>query len=849
MPENTAPSFLDTPLKPIETGEILNQWREKLLNYILRTSAVIGLLALIASMISDIRTHNWTDLAITSGVYAMLLAIILIRLPYRVRAVVTIVLLYALMMNSLLASGIRGDALPYGIGFCVFSLMLLGVWAGGIALGVSFLSIAVVGWATVTERITLSYLYDQLDPSVWFSGNLSMPLIAVLVMLGVILLQREFITAQTRERLAMDVIIRDREDLEARVAERTRELALAADVGRSVSQLRDMNTLLSNAVELIRKQFNLYYAQIYLVDATGRTLTLRAGTGGVGAELMRRGHRLALGSGSINGVAAAERRPMIVADTAVDPIFRPNPLLPETRSELSMPLMVGERVVGVLDLQSRHPGALSSENLSVYEALAGQLAIALDNAALFAQTERARHEVEEQSRRLTQSGWQEFLNALERSERIGYVYDENTLMPFNEPFPQTQSENTVKSSIIITGAPVGTIQLERPGDEPWQPEEVRLVTAVSEQASRQLDNLRLLAQAESYRIDAEEAARRLTREGWAEFLQTRTEINGFVYNRTEVQPLTEGALSGEAPVNTENGLPEAGSVHTVVQPLQVGAEVVGELAFEGVDALDPGTNTLVSNVAGLLSSHIEELRLTEQTQKALIETEDLYSASAELNTARTYAEILDILRRHTLAGQGAHVALLNLFNRPGSANDIPEWMDAVATWSDPDLSQPLSLETMAGRSPLAFYPSSLATLNPDFPTLIEDVVHDTRLDEAGRDLYMGQLKAGSILILPLVAGGQWIGYVCAGYKKAREFPSEEVRRTIALAGQAAVAVNNLRLLGETQALAQREKNLRQITALVRGSTNADAILRTATRELGVVLGRKVKVQLNTGEKE
>jgi hypothetical protein len=64
-----------------------------------------------------------------------------------------------------------------------------------------------------------------------------------------------------------------------------------------------------------------------------------------------------------------------------------------------------------------------------------------------------------------------------------------------------------------------------------------------------------------------------------------------------------------------------------------------------------------------------------------------------------------------------------------------------------------------------------------------------------------------------------------------------------------VAANNLRLLDETQALAQREKNLRQITALVRGSTNADAILRTATRELGVVLGRKVKVQLNTGEKE
>jgi len=807
-----------------------------------------------------------------------------LRLPYRLRAGPLVVLLYALMMNSLLSSGLRGDARMFSVAFCVLTLILLGIRAGWVALGVSSLSITLVGWAVVSQRLSLKELtvsggtehrlagvrYDQLSTSVWISSGVVMLLVTVLLMLGVILLQREFMVAQQREVKALADVNQEREQLESRVSERTRELSLAAEVGRSVSQLRDLDILLPNAVELIRSQFNLYYAQIYLMDAAGRMLTLRAGTGGVGTELLRRGHRLPVGPGSINGVAAAECKTMIVADTASNPIFRPNSLLPETRSELAVPLLVNERVVGVLDLQSRYPGALSVENLSVFEAMAGQLAIALDNASLFAQTVQARLEVEEQTRHLALTGWKDFLNAVERSERIGYLYDQNSLTPYNTPLPETQYENadtdhpaTIKSPIIVTGAAVGTVQLERAGDQPWQPEEIDLVTAVVGQASRQLDNLRLLAQAEGYRSDAEQATRRLTREGWAEYLQTRSEQNGYVYDQTTVQPLRTLAVgerssqierSEDSPAGraTAEGADadsayraDADSAYraaekVIVQPLQVGAELVGELAFAGVEALDPASTELVSNVANLLTSHIEGLRLTEQTQKALIETEQLYSASAELNTARAYAEILEVLRRHTLVGKGAHVATINLFNRPWSGNDMPEWVYAEAVWNEQ------SLQGIMDRYPLASFPSALAILHPNYPTMVENVLEDTRLDEAARVYYFQLHKSRSVIFIPLVAGGQWIGFIYAGYGRSREFPTEEIRRTLALAGQSAVAVNNLRLLAETQALAQREKNLRQITALVRGSTNADTILRTATRELGTVLGRKVKVQL--GEK-
>lgn len=828
-------------------GDTLKQWRERLLNTILRGGVVVGLIALIASILTDIQNQGWVDLIITSVVYGIVLLLAFTRLPYRLRATVTVLLLYALMMNSLLSSGIRGDALVYCVGFSVFSLMMLGVWAGGIALGVSMLSIGVVGWATVTGRYTLINLFDQLDSAVWFSSNISMPLVTVLLILGVVLLQREFLATQKRENLALKELTKDREELEARVSERTRELSLAVDVGRSVSQLRDLDLLLPRAVELIRSQFDLYYAQIFLMSASGKTLNLRAGTGAVGSELLQRGHRLQVGPGSLNGVVAAEGKPAIVADTSVSPIFKPNPLLPETRSELAVPLRVGERTVGVLDLQSRFAGTLSEENLPVYEALAGQLAIAIENASLFDLAENSRREVEGRVSRDTRAGWQEFLNALDRGERIGYLFDQNFLSPFNAPLPQGQAEGSVKSTIQVTGAPVGTVQLERAPDQPWQEEELQLLSAVVDQASRQLDNLRLLAQSESYRDDAEQAARRLTREGWEEYLRTKTGVSGYSYNQNEVRPLE--------PVS--NGVQAEQAPGGIVQPLKVGNEMVGELALDGVADLDPSVNELVTNVTDLLSSHIEGLRLTEQTQKALIETEDLYSASAELNTAQSYGDILSVLRKHTRVGMGAKVVLLNLFNRPGSEHDMPEWMEAAATWSESpleDVMEPASAGTSPGggalsgclpmqRTVMAEYPSALATLHPNYPTLVEDVANDARLDEAARRYYLEQLKSRSLLIFPLVTGGQWIGFVLAGFEQPMEFPPEEVRRTMALAGQAAVAANNVRLLDETQALAQREKNLRQITALVRGSTNADTILRNATRELGTVLGRKVKIQL------
>jgi GAF domain-containing protein len=618
-------------------------------------------------------------------------------------------------------------------------------------------------------------------------------------------------------------------DLEKRVAERTHDLELAWEVGRRVTeQTTDLYVLLNDAVDLIRERFNLYYTQIYLTDATGRTLILRAGTGEVGAELLRRRHQLLIDSKSINGRAAADKRAQVMTNSEESANFLPNPLLPNTHSEISIPLMFGEQVLGVLNMQSDQPGAFNETQLPAFTGLASQLAIAIQNASLLAEVQQAHSEMQSQVRRLTGQGWQEFLNAIEHGQRMGFAFDQQTIVPLkaNALFERA-TENTLDVPISVTGEQIGFIQL---GDEPtraWTSRETEIVEATARQLALHIENLRLLGQADRYRNEAEQAARRLTHEGWDAFLQSRDEqASGYVFDLNQVQPLAERS-------NSESG-------RVLKYPLVVRDEAVGELIVDSVTQSDEAAE-IIEAVAQQLSAHIEDLRLTAQTENALNETETLYKASAELNTAKTYDQILEVLRRYTWLGHNTQNVTVSLFDRPWSSEEEPTWIKTMARWT---LLPPTAV---LDQYPVSAFPSARELLHPNTPTLIEDVASDPRLDDNARNLYAVQFGAKSTLFIPLVVGGQWLGYLNGIYQQATTFPEAEIRKLVAVSGQAAVAINNIRLLLLTQERVKREQSLREITAAVRSSTNPVTIMRTAVREIGNMLGRKTVLQLSAPE--
>jgi PAS domain S-box-containing protein len=172
--------------------------------------------------------------------------------------------------------------------------------------------------------------------------------------------------------------------LESKVAARTRDLLVAADVSSQVATILDPAVLLKSISDLTKEAFNLYHAHIYLLDESGRVLRLSGGAGAVGDQMVSEKRSIQLDNlQSIVASAARDRKSIIVGDVRQSPTFLPHPLLPETRSELATPLIARGRVVGVLDVQSDAPNYFTADMARVFELMAGQIGAAVQNAQQF----------------------------------------------------------------------------------------------------------------------------------------------------------------------------------------------------------------------------------------------------------------------------------------------------------------------------------------------------------------------------------------------------------------------------------------------------------------------------------
>jgi signal transduction histidine kinase len=164
---------------------------------------------------------------------------------------------------------------------------------------------------------------------------------------------------------------------------RADQLQTAAVIAKDTSSTLALDTLLDRAVNLIRDGFSYSHASLFLLNESGRLAQIRASTGEAGREMIKLGHILPVGSKSIIGHVTQSGRPYIVNNVLEDPFHLPNPLLPGTKSEAGIPLQIGNRVIGALDVQSNQLEAFNQEDISVLQVLADQIAVAVDNARAY----------------------------------------------------------------------------------------------------------------------------------------------------------------------------------------------------------------------------------------------------------------------------------------------------------------------------------------------------------------------------------------------------------------------------------------------------------------------------------
>ncbi len=190
----------------------------------------------------------------------------------------------------------------------------------------------------------------------------------------------------------------ERQRLLSEAQRRALELQTAAEIARDTTSTLALDVLLSRIVNLLKDRFGFYHCSIFLLDESKTYAVVEESTGEAGLVLKHKKHKLAIGSKSVIGTCTATAKPVIVNDTSNSPIYYPNPLLVETRSELGIPLMIGGEVIGALDLQSTDTNAFPENELEVLQILSDQISVAIENARAFTISQQAVQDMRELDR-------------------------------------------------------------------------------------------------------------------------------------------------------------------------------------------------------------------------------------------------------------------------------------------------------------------------------------------------------------------------------------------------------------------------------------------------------------------
>jgi GAF domain-containing protein len=316
---------------------------------------------------------------------------------------------------------------------------------------------------------------------------------------------------------------RARSEMEDEVRERTRELRTRAEQFQAIAELsrmtvgiRDLQTLLDTAANLIAEQLNFYHVGLFFMDPSGDWVTLQSASSEGGKRMLARAHRLRVGQQGIVGYVAETGLPRFAFDVGEDRTWFSTPELPETRSEMALPLISSDRMIGVLDIQTERPAAFDEGDVARLRVLAGTLAVAIDNVRLFEEMQETLAQLERYQEEDAVRAWRQALSR--RRMSLGYSYISGRVRERQSDLSldgvdqgegrviqeETEAGNyRLTAPVYVSGQRLGALTFKRSG--PWSDESVRLVESVVEQLDLALNNARLLEQT---RLQAtQEAAR------------------------------------------------------------------------------------------------------------------------------------------------------------------------------------------------------------------------------------------------------------------------------------------------------------------------------------------------------
>ena len=528
-------------------------------NILIFTLATTLLSALIVALTSTSRglVMILTVLAVVSLVEALALVLVLRGNPILAKVVVPIALVFAITTIALSADSMHSISIIAYPLIIIIAALLQGRRSLVVTAPLAVLSVAFLGIMDMTG-LSGSSMRENTDLEDILTGMVLVAASAGILDLHIGRLRAALTRAEANEQ-AQTEANRELTDLkvslEKHVEERTTELTMRsaeleaanrqvrrkaaqlealAQVAHAVASIRDLQKLLPEIATAISEKFGFYHVGVFLLDEVNEYAVLSATNSEGGKKMLERKHRLRVGQEGIVGNVTASGEPRIAMDVGRDAVFFDNPELPDTHSEMALPLKTKTRIMGALDVQSTERGAFTHEDIQMLSLLADQVSLAIENARLFDETRTALAEAEAISRQFTREAWG---RVPVEHKLLGYRYSVAGATPLEslvelseaaqEPNGKSQAgSNQVVIPIQLRGETIGNLVVQSPFSEPLNQDQIDLIKAVAERVALSSENARLF----------EETTRRAERE------RLVSEITGKIRSVNDPQTMIQTAM-------------------------------------------------------------------------------------------------------------------------------------------------------------------------------------------------------------------------------------------------------------------------------------------------------------------
>ncbi len=466
--------------------------RERILQAFLLGILAIGLFAVAAVVLTDLGEAKTGLATLYIGVYVWVLTVTLWReLPYRLRAGTVITICYILAVVQLLDHSLLGEVRFWLITFTTVTALLFGLAPALVSAALGVLTIAAMGLLLDFQLVSLPTAANFYLGSSWIVSSLALALAAIGIALastGLVRgLQELLVEKETQvkdlnvQRTALDTQLQNSASDSQR---RLIQVRTAAKISNAISRLSNPATLYQEVVELVHEELQLYYVGLFLVDELNRYAVLRAGTGEPGRVMLERGHRLAIGGSSMIGSCISNRAPRIALDVGKEAVRFNNPLLPQTRSELALPIISRDTIVGALTVQSSLSQAFDDNDIINLQGIADSLASAIENTRLVTELRQNLDELRSLNQNYLREAW---ANVSQDKGPVSFTYESTA--------GTKENLKAIEIPVMLRDQMIAWLTLDAT-EAKLSPEDASLLEALTTQTALALENARLVQETE-----------------------------------------------------------------------------------------------------------------------------------------------------------------------------------------------------------------------------------------------------------------------------------------------------------------------------------------------------------------